>query len=163
LINRCYITNISKDDKTFQFAQVEYMGKVVDVEVIQPYGLSSNPPADSIGILFDIQSDDNQVAIFNKHNERFKNLKEWEVQLGNFNTGASIKFEEDGNISVNATGGKIGITNDSGEDLLDLVDQILTAIQTLTVTTVAIGSPTTVPINTAIFATIQTDLAKLKT
>ncbi len=63
---------------------------------------------------------------------------------------------------------KIKIQNDTAElitTLSDLLQQLIdttAALQALTVTTIAVGSQTTVPNNAGDFATIQTELTALK-
>ena len=158
MIRRCYITNISKDDVDYQFAQVEYMGKVVDVENIVPYGFCNNPPAESIGILFDVGSDDNQVSIFNKHKERFKNLLEWEVQIGNYKTKSSIKFEDSGNIVADAKAGGLILKNNN-EELVSMIEELIIGVEAITTLT-SIGTQPV--INIATFTDLKTRIATLK-
>lgn len=158
-MNRAHITLVDKDDKNLQIRQVEYMGAPMDVESMLPYGFSSNAPLDSWGAIFNIQSSENKAGIFNSPTLRFKNLKEWEVQIGNYQTQSSIKFPEDGSIVIDAkdllnmiigkgyelnangdiklnagTSGKIAIGNSSAE-LLDVCNQLLTALETTVVAT----------------------------
>ena len=63
---------------------------------------------------------------------------------------------------------KIKIHNDTAElitTLSNLLQQLIdttTALQALTVTTIAIGSPTTVPNNASTFASIESELTSLK-
>jgi phage gp45-like len=157
-LNKAFVTLASKDDENYQTVQVEYFGKPVDVEVISQYGLCSNVPVNSGGFMFDF-SGKNKAGIFNNQKTRFKGLKEWEVQIGNYQSESSIKFPEDksilvdskgalnisladlfelvaaGDIKLNAgTSGKIAIGNSSAE-LLDICNQLLTALETTVVAT----------------------------
>lgn len=104
MIKRAFVTNPGKDDKEFPVTQVSALGKVSDMEMLFPYGLSANLPKDSIVLLLSVQGDEsNQAGIGYRHDLRPKNLKEGEVEVGNFLQGTSIKFDVDGNIHITGT------------------------------------------------------------
>lgn len=101
IIKRCVITRPGKDNNQIPITQISCMDKVADCEIINPYGLYSNPPSGSLGIMFQSQGDEqNRSAIFNVTNNRFKNLEEGEVVNGNTITTANIKYDKDGNIII---------------------------------------------------------------
>ena len=102
-IKQCVLTAIKDDSGAYPLAQAEYNGKEIDVLVITPYGVASIPPIRSHGVMFRIQGrGDTQFAIFNDYPNRFKDLKESEVQTGNYKTGTSIKHNEAGDIVIDA-------------------------------------------------------------
>lgn len=112
IIKRAFITLAGGDNDKFQTTQINYLGKVADMEVIYPYGLCGNPPAGSLVLLFNVQGqEENKAGIANLPNQRFKNLKPGEVVLGNYLTGSYIKFLENGDIEMFAKSGKINIVN----------------------------------------------------
>jgi hypothetical protein len=158
-LNKAHITLASKDDKNYQLAQVTYMGKTIDIEVLNPYGFCSNPPLDALGVLFNIQNAENVAGVFNVPVQRFKNLKEWEVQIGNYKTQSSVKFNDNGDVQLNAKDGKLAIGNNE-EELIALLDELNTAIEAITVATQA--GPTTPINNKASFTAFTPRIAKLK-
>ena len=101
LIKRCYVTLARDDSQNYPSSQISYLGKVGDAEILSLYGFSFNAPEGSQGIVFSIAGhEENRVALLNLPKERFKNLKKGEIQIGNFKKGTSIKFDEDGNITI---------------------------------------------------------------
>src|SRR5690349_2108707 len=79
------------------------MDKTSDMEVIYPYGLFAQAPVNSLALVFSIQgNEENLAGIVYAYRDRFKNLKEGEVLLGNILTGSFIKFDKDGNIEINS-------------------------------------------------------------
>lgn len=105
LIKRCVLTKTTKDNTQYQIVQCQYLGHIADIESASLYGLSSNPPLDSTGIMFNLQAnEENRAAFFNLPQKRFKDLKPWEVQVGNYLTRSSVKFSEDKSITINSLG-----------------------------------------------------------
>jgi phage gp45-like len=101
LIKRCYVTSVSDDSANYPTAKVSYLEKETTVEHLTPYGIYSNPPENSIGVVFLIAADeDNRFAIVNRPDIRFKNLKKGEVAVGNPLTLSHIKFDENGDITI---------------------------------------------------------------
>lgn len=100
LIKRAAVAIIN-DSGNYQTAQVSYFGKVSDIEVINPYGISSSPPIDSLVLMFNVMGqEENKAGIINAQPQRFKNLKEGEVVVGNYLTGSYVKFLQNGGIEV---------------------------------------------------------------
>lgn len=101
MIARCRVTKSGNDSAQFNINQVSYYGKTSDCEIITPYGLYSNPPVGSLGLLFHSEGQEqNRSAIFNVTGNRFKNLKENEVVIGNPITLSNIKYDVDGNVVI---------------------------------------------------------------
>ena len=102
LIKRAVVTLTNKDSGQFAATQVKWMrDKVAITEVVHPYGLSSNAPVNSLALMFNVMGqEENRAAIVYDPKNRFKNLKEGEVALGNFVTRSVIKFLENGDIEI---------------------------------------------------------------
>lgn len=104
IIQYALITLVSKDEGDTQIAQCEAMGKPLNYNLVLPYGLSSNAPAGSTVLRFLMGASPQGPAgiPFNPEN-RFKNLKPWEVALGNFLKKSKIFFDEDGNCEIDVS------------------------------------------------------------
>ncbi|GAH01888.1 unnamed protein product, partial [marine sediment metagenome] len=91
LIKRGLISLGIIDDKDFQTAQVTYMGKTKNIQVVHDYGFSSNCPTGGIVLMFNVQGQEENIAgIADLPNDRFKNLKEGEVAVYNALTNAYV-------------------------------------------------------------------------
>lgn len=115
IIKRCRVTLSYPDVKNYPYVQVEYNGKVQDVEVILPYGVSARIPVDALGHLFTINGDEgNKAGIFNTPTERFKQDVPGEVEFGSPLFGNSIRFKADGSVLIknSAGSGVIEITKE---------------------------------------------------
>ena len=114
LIKRTLVSRKTADSGQFPVAQVSWNGKVGDIEVIYPYGLSGNLPIDSLVLTFNVNGqEENRAGIGNTPKRRFKNLKEGEVAVGNPLTKSVIKFLENGDIEITGTNNQnINITGD---------------------------------------------------
>lgn len=111
------------DSKINQIAQTESMGKPINTNVVNPYGISSNPPKNSTHLRFTAGgSAQNTVSIPTNPENRFRNLKEWEVKVGNYKTKAHIYFEDDGSISLKAgkDGGDIRFENTDSSGSIEI-------------------------------------------
>lgn len=101
LVKRGFITKPDKDAGNYQVSQVNYMGKVCNVEVITPYGLYSNLPTNAIAVIWNVQGqEENRIAIGNTPKTRFKDLKPGEVVVGSPQTLTYAKFKEDGTVII---------------------------------------------------------------
>ena len=108
MIKLARITIAQEDDGLDTIAQCEAMGKPSKVVLIYPYGFSANAPVDSTVAMLNAQgSGRNYLGIPTMPENRFGDLKEWEVQIGNYKTKASIFFGDDGNIRVENDNGYI--------------------------------------------------------
>lgn len=100
LIKRCALSKID-DSQSYQTAQVTYFDKIVDIETINPYGICSKAPAGSLGLMFSVMGqEENRAAIFNDQTNRFKDLQEGELVVGNYSTKSKIKFCANGDIEI---------------------------------------------------------------
>jgi len=104
LVKRAIITLPIQDNEQYQVAQIQYMGKTSTAQIINPYGLDSNMPEGSLLVVFNVQcQEENKVAIGNKSEIRFKDLKPGEVVVGNPITRSNIFFEANGDITIKGT------------------------------------------------------------
>jgi phage gp45-like len=109
------LTLASKDDENVIVAQMEGLGKPVPVYLVYPYGFSANAPKDSTVIAMAMGgTTQNKAGIPTMPENRFANLKEWEVKVGNFKTKAHIFFNEDGDIRVENDNGYF-VLKESGQ------------------------------------------------
>lgn len=102
-LKRCTVESV--DDKSdFPTMQVKYLKQVIKiVQKLGIYGVCSNPPKGSNGILFPIMGSDSNIAcLADDIANRFKDLKEGELVIGNYLTKAFIKFSQDGGIEIHA-------------------------------------------------------------
>lgn len=162
LIKRGIITLTTKDDSDFQICQVEYLGKVKNIELVLPYGLYANPQEQSLVLMFNIGANEENISgiPYNPYN-RFKNLEKGEVVVGNPNTGAKIHFkangdidiETDGAININSTG-SVNINGDT--EPLVRGNALKTLFNSHTHTSAASGSPTTAPLQPITSAELST-------
>lgn len=107
-IKQAVIKALIGDSTNYPKAGASYKGKDTDVIRQSVYGVCSQPPVGSLGILFQVcNSNGTQYGIFDYVTGRFKNLEAGEVQLGNYLTQASIKFDKDGNVTVNVPAGNL--------------------------------------------------------
>lgn len=110
LIKTGYISRVSSDDKDVQIAQVTYLGLTKDTAIITPYGVFSNAPLKSKVLLCNVLAqEENAAGIAYAQQNRFKNLKEGEVVLGNILTQSYVKLDSEGNIVINSPDKKITI------------------------------------------------------
>lgn len=128
LIRRGVVSRKTEDLGQFSIAQLKWgSDKVGNVEVLQPYGLSSYAPVGSLGLIFNVMGhEENRAAIINDPKKRFKNLKEGEVALGNFLTKSVIKFLESGDIEI---------TGKANQNITIIGDSNLTVGGNTTITT----------------------------
>ena len=90
----------------FPVAQFKWLGKSGDVVVIYPYGSIGNAPEGSLAVLFNILGDEANRAGIEFNAELIPGeLKSGEYQIGNFVVGSTIKFDEDGNITIVSVNG----------------------------------------------------------
>ena len=109
-IKRAIISLVKKDDKLFHTTQVSYNGKSADIEIQTPYGFCSVSPKNSLVLMLNIHGqEENRIGFADSPQERFKNLEEYEVQVGNYNTLASIKFNKDKSIDITTLQGVVNI------------------------------------------------------
>lgn len=119
LVRFCRLSLESNDQSDYPTAQFSKNGIATDALRWSPYGLSSNPPVNSLGLmLLPYGRSDSPVVISDLPLERFKPLKPGEVKLGNYLTKASLFFDEAGEIEITAkAGASVKITVSGGGDV----------------------------------------------
>lgn len=117
MIKIALTTSVMDDSKQFPFMQAQFMTKVNDIWFMTPYGFYSSPPVNSIGIVFNIQAQEqNRVGIFNDYERRNKNLEEGEVELFNTLTKTRITLKANGDLDVFVNNNEI--INITGNDTI---------------------------------------------
>ncbi len=114
-IKRAVIDKPGADDGEYPVTQISYLDKTGNAEVIHPYGMGSNPPNDSLCILFLVNNEDeNRAVIATRPDLRPKNLKPGEAYFGNLVTGSIVIAKENGDWDVTIKGDlNINITGDA--------------------------------------------------
>ena len=115
IVRRSQITRGSADANSFQTAQVSYMGRVSDTEILWPYGMYGSVPINSLCVTFAVNGqEENKVTLPARSHKRIRrNLKVGEVGIGNFNTQSEVFFNSDGDVEINAKKNlKITVTGD---------------------------------------------------
>ncbi len=111
---------VKGDGANYPSAGVSYKGKDTDAVRQSVYGVCSNPPTGSNGLLFQVDGSNGiKYAILDFMTGRFKNLESGEVQIGNYVTRASIKFDKDGDVTIDVPSGNL-IANVSGDMTADV-------------------------------------------
>ncbi len=115
MIKKATIKNLFSDNQNAQIVQIQYLNKTAVSELINVYGISSLPPIGAQFVAFNLGGEEgNKFGFAYSPQNRFKDLKEGEVVVGNVKTGSSVKFNADGSISVSANGD----INISGSDVI---------------------------------------------
>lgn len=106
IIKFARITLSGADDGLDTISQITGTGKPINAQMVLPYGLAARAPKNASVLLFSAGgSSQNPVGIPFFTENRFRDLKEWEVALGNFKTKAMIFFNEDGNVRIETASG----------------------------------------------------------
>ena len=101
LIKNAIISLSGKDSADFPTAQVDYLGKTKEIELVFPYGLAANPKEKCFTLLFSVNGqEDNILGIAHNPTNRFKNLTPGEVVVGNSYVNTKIYFKADGTIEI---------------------------------------------------------------
>jgi len=108
-------TKIQDDSKLYPIVEITYLSKIANVANCESYGTHSSPPINTPCILLVINNDEaNRFIIPLSAYTRKRNLKEGEFECGNFKIGSTIKFDENGNIFIDAVN-DINITANGGD------------------------------------------------
>lgn len=93
------------DSGVDQISQVESTGsKPFPVVLVYPYGISANAPTNANVLQFNIGgSAKAKAGIPTMMENRFRDLKEWEIKIGNFLRKNHIYFDDNGEILLNPT------------------------------------------------------------
>ena len=101
LLKYARITNPSKDEKDFETAQVTAYEETFNVHVVNPYGLYSTAPMDSMVMCLNMScQEENRAGIAYNPRKRFKNYAPGEVGVGNPTADTFVKFNKDGDVEV---------------------------------------------------------------
>lgn len=102
------------DTGALRFATVSMLGKTQKMLLFTPYGLMSNPPPNSMAILWAQQAQESNLIGLadDPANRVLKNLAPGEVALGNYWTGNFIHFDETGLCTLDVDALKIVSAND---------------------------------------------------
>jgi len=143
-VKRAKISRVAKDEGNYHVAQVNYMGKACDVEILTPYGLYSSLPADALAIIWNVQGqEENRVGIGNTPKTRYKQLKPGEVVVGSPLMETKMEFLTDGVVKITAKNnatvtidkdGNIAVTTDGKLDITAKEDMTLTTEGDFTLT-----------------------------
>jgi phage gp45-like len=117
IVKRAYISNTATDDKNYHIVQISYLSptKTVNAELLNPYGVYTNPPQGLQVLSFSVQGhEENKICMAYSQSDRFKNLAEGEILLGNTKTQSYVKFDKDGNIIIDS---KAKITINGAQDI----------------------------------------------
>ncbi len=95
----------AKDTGLFQKVRCAFFGKQQDLNVLNLYGISFNPPDNSFGVAFKANGYDNNIFIaVDKPESRFTGLAKGELKIGNqsLTPKTYIHFKADGSIEIKA-------------------------------------------------------------
>lgn len=139
-IRRAVVTRAGDDSGAYHICQITYNKKTVPAEVINPYGLYTNPPNGLQTMMFTVCGDsENRAIIAYSQGDRFKDLKEGEVLLGHTGTQSFIKFDNDGNVEIDSKA-KVKVTAASEVEITVTGDVKVNAINVkLNAATVDLG------------------------
>lgn len=99
---------LSRDGDLFQEVDCNFRGKKQTNKVMNLYGISFMPPKNSLGISFNISGyEDTAYVVVDAPKKRFTGLKEGELKIGNYLTGASVHFKADGSIEIKPKTGQL--------------------------------------------------------
>ena len=127
-VKQAHIEIVGKDDKKYPSLGVSYKGKSADCLSLTPFGIYTNPPKNSGGLVFTPSGiESNLWGIFQDFETRIKDLKEGEVVTGSpkfksfveFKSDGSVKLVVDGNNLLLAADGTLTLTNGSGDTVMN--------------------------------------------
>lgn len=104
LITYARVTLPLDDSKNFKIVQITYLDKTTNALIVLPYGLYAGIPNNIRLLKFNVLGDPGNLSVipFDQEN-RYKNLAEYEVKVGNPNSGSYIYFKADGSIEIKST------------------------------------------------------------
>lgn len=122
LIRLCKITEFGKDDGSYAKQKMEYLGKDADGVIVFPYGMHANVPADVLALMFSAMGyPESRFAIpFNTKNR--PKLAENELAFFHPPTGSSIKWDANGDLTI-----------DNGTAVITMIGDTLTLTGNLVV------------------------------
>lgn len=122
MIRLSKITEASKDDESYPKQKMGYMGKSADGIIVFPYGMHANVPANVLTLMFAAMGmAESRFAIpFNTKNR--PKLAENELAFFHPPTGSFIKWDENGDLTIN-----------NGTATITMIDNTLTLTGNLVV------------------------------
>ncbi len=98
----------AKDSGLFQKVRCAFFGKQQDLNVLNLYGISFNPPDNSFGVAFSANGYDNNIFVaVDKPSLRFTGLAKGEFKIGNLVEGSYVYFKDDGSIEIKPKTGQV--------------------------------------------------------
>ena len=117
LIRRAIVSLSLPDDGDYPIVQVSYLGKTGNMEVIWPYGMNGQLPADAQTFCFNIEGmEENKAGIGTVPKLRLKVDAEGEVSFGNPLTGSVTYYRTNGDIEIIGKNNK-SVTLDGDMDI----------------------------------------------
>lgn len=127
-IRKAIVSLLIPDDSAYPRVQVSYNGVVTDAYRMSLYGMSSQPPLDSLAMVLSADGRmDDPIAMISNPRGRFDELIEGEVEVGNEVTRTSIKFASNsdmvmtvannGDMVMDITGGGVRVTSNGNVDV----------------------------------------------
>lgn len=114
LIKHSYISNTQQDGQSFYNAQIVSYGGASQSIIYHPYGMTTCPPINSMGITLSGSGyAENKMTLPYSTQYRWTGLQNGEVQLGNPVSGTYIKFDKDGNVTIYTPNKQVNITGDT--------------------------------------------------
>lgn len=110
------VKTASADKGPYRLAEVESDGKVLDVHIIDPFGLQGNPHVDGEVLIFTPDADDGKACgiVMPRPKDRWDGLKPGEVGLKNFDKGQTIHMDANGAIVMASPNGDTLIKSPGG-------------------------------------------------
>ena len=131
LVKTAEITLPDNDLGNYPTAQVSYYGKIVETQMVYPYGLHANAPANTLlKLTNNMGQEENTYGIPYSTNQRPKGLQVGEVVVGSPQVGNYTKFCVNGDVNVTAikdvnivSPGVVSIKA-KGSDLIEFTDEV---------------------------------------
>lgn len=112
-VKQAVIETAGTDDTKYPTLKVKYKGKTSDCLPFTPFGLYTNPPKGSGGLVFTPSGiESNLWGIFQDFESRFKDLKEGEAIIGSPIYLNTIEFKEDGSVNILTEEGTLNLSSD---------------------------------------------------
>ncbi len=108
IVKRSVITRIAKDNGDFQTAQITYMGKTSDSEILWAYGTYGSVPVNSLCVTLSVGAhEEDRVTFPSRSRTRTRRaLRAGEVGFGNPIAKSDVFFDADGNVIITVPGDK---------------------------------------------------------
>jgi len=102
LVSLGQVSNPDTDKDLDSVCQFQSKGQTLNAALYIPYGMSCNIPKGASLVLFaNNGSAQSHIGYGSFPENRFRDLKEWELKLGNFKTKAHVFFKENGEVLFN--------------------------------------------------------------